>query len=562
MPLMMAMKREEKGKVVGRIEIVVKNRWISFIVFLIAIICITCASADSFTTLRNGDVGEDVTHMQQALSRLGFYAYQVDGKFGTNTENAVRAFQSKNRLKVDGVAGSQTLTLLYQQMDAMSTQVPNVATATPMTIVSPNASGALQDDYSAIRDDSPAERIKTLQLLLNAAGYGTLTVDGKLGPRTKAAIRAFQRTQGLKEDGIAGQKTLRQLESFYNSTSEVVPPSTGTTTTAVLCCSLSKGDRGDQVLLIQQRLSDLGYYSGKLDGVFGTGTKAAVKAFQGAYRLKQDGVVGVQTFSALFPAATESSVITAPVTPAPTVPLSNYTKLRKGSTGEAVVRLQAALAFLDYKTSTLGTYENLTVAGVKAFQKANGLYADGIAGPETQALLYSGTAKRGTSSAGISAETGKMIAPSLSEVQLLHWYRDIKPTLKNGQTFLVYDPVTELSWTLRIMSLGRHADVEPLTSTDTAIMYRAFGNQNDWGPKPVFVCLPDGRWTVAGTHNFPHGGQTLKNNNFNGQNCIHFFRTLSEAEKYTPKDGMKNQKTIRAFWKQLTGVEVGEDIGQ
>ena len=93
-------------------------------------------------------------------------------------------------------------------------------------------------------------------------------------------------------------------------------------------------------------------------------------------------------------------------------------------------------------------------------------------------------------------------------------------------------------------------------------MYRAFGNQNDWGPKPVFVCLPDGRWTVAGTHNFPHGGQTLKNNNFNGQNCIHFFRTLSEAEKYTPKDGMKNQKTIRAFWKQLTGVEVGEDIGQ
>lgn len=547
-----------------------KNRWVSLMAFLIAMLLAACACAESFTTLRNGDTGDDVTRMQQALSQLGFYVHQVDGKFGTNTENAVRAFQSKNKLKVDGIAGSQTLTLLYQLTSALSTPVPGTVTAPPLTVVSSDASGAFHGDYSVINADSPAERIKTLQQLLSAAGYGSVTVDGKLGPRTKAAIRAFQRTQGLKEDGIAGQQTMRRLESFYNGSSVSVPPVVGTSSTAALLRSLSKGDRGDQVRLIQQRLSGMGFYSGKVDGVFGAGTKAAVKAFQSAYRLKQDGVVGAQTYSALFPVVTQAPVTLAPVTmaptaiPAPTVaptaPLSSYTKLRKGSTGEAVTRLQAALAFLDYKTSTLGTYENITVAGVKAFQKANGLYADGIAGPETQALLYSGMAKRGTSSAGIPTDTGKMTAPNLWEVQLLHWYRDIKPTLKNGQTFLVYDPATGLSWTLRIMSLGRHGDVEPLTSTDTAIMYRAFGNQNDWGPKPVFVRLPDGRWTVAGTHNFPHGRQTIKNNSFDGQNCIHFFRTLSEAEKYTPKDGLKNQKTIRAFWKQLTGVEIGEDI--
>lgn len=555
---------------------IVKNRWVSLMAFVIAMLLAACACAESYTTLRNGDTGDDVTRMQQALSQLGFYVHQVDGKFGTNTENAVRAFQSKNKLKVDGVAGNQTLTLLYQQTGALSTPAPGAVTAPPLTVVSSDASGAFRGDYSIISADSPAERIKMLQQLLSAAGYGSLTADGKLGPRTKAAIRAFQRTQGLKEDGVAGQQTLRRLESFYNGGSGSVPPVIGANSTAALLRSLSKGDRGDQVRLIQQRLSSMGFYSGKIDGVFGAGTKAAVKAFQSAYRLKQDGVVGAQTYSALFPSATQAPVTLAPVTvaptamptaiPAPTVaptaPLSSYTKLRKGSTGEAVTRLQAALAFLDYKTSTLGVYENITVAGVKAFQKANGLYADGIAGPETQALLYSGTARKGTNSAGIPTDTGKMNAPNLWEVQLLHWYRDIKPTLKNGQTFLVYDPATGLSWTLRIMSLGRHGDVEPLTSTDTAIMYRAFGNQNDWGPKPVFVRLPDGRWTVAGTHNFPHGTQTIKNNNFNGQNCIHFFRTLSEAEKYTPKDGLKNQKTIRAFWKQLTGVEIGEDIGQ
>lgn len=88
----------------------------------------------------------------------------------------------------------------------------------------------------------------------------------------------------------------------------------------------------------------------------------------------------------------------------------------------------------------------------------------------------------------------------------------------------------------------------------------AFGNQNDWGPKGVYIRLPDVRWTIAGIRNFPHGTQILKNNNFDGQNCVHFLRTMSEAERNDPKDGVKNQKCIRELWKKMTGQEIGEDI--
>ena len=58
-------------------------------------------------TLRSGDEGEDVRIMQQALVKKG-YTVTVDGKFGNSTEQAVRDFQQKSGLTVDGEIGSQT----------------------------------------------------------------------------------------------------------------------------------------------------------------------------------------------------------------------------------------------------------------------------------------------------------------------------------------------------------------------------------------------------------------------------------------------------------------------
>ncbi len=64
--------------------------------------------------------------------------------------------------------------------------------------------------------------------------------------------------------------------------------------------ALSKqGSRGDEVTQIQTKLSELGYYNGKIDGIFGSGTKSAVINFQKDNGLNPDGIAGSKTLEAL-----------------------------------------------------------------------------------------------------------------------------------------------------------------------------------------------------------------------------------------------------------------------
>ena len=65
--------------------------------------------------LRNGSQGERVQELQQRLLDLGYYSGEVDGQFGPGTREAVTAFQTKNGLAADGLAGEETLALLYSE---------------------------------------------------------------------------------------------------------------------------------------------------------------------------------------------------------------------------------------------------------------------------------------------------------------------------------------------------------------------------------------------------------------------------------------------------------------
>lgn len=77
---------------------------------------------------------------------------------------------------------------------------------------------------------------------------------------------------------------------------------------------LSYGAKGEEVRLMQQRLKDLGYYSGKIDGDFGQGTYNAVKLFQTQHQLSADGVAGPLTLAKLY----SSSAHYVYATPSPT----------------------------------------------------------------------------------------------------------------------------------------------------------------------------------------------------------------------------------------------------
>jgi YVTN family beta-propeller protein len=144
---------------------------------------------------------------------------------------------------------------------------------------------------------------------------------------------------------------------------------------------LKKGDRNAEVKDLQQRLQGMGYFNGPVTGYYGSITTEAVIRFQRAQGLQVDGVVGVQTQSALEDNSSGfSSTIATPVGQAGI--------LKRGQQSDRIKKLQLTLREQGYFLGpATGYYGSLTEAAVKRFQRDRGLSADGIAGPQTQQAL-------------------------------------------------------------------------------------------------------------------------------------------------------------------------------
>ena len=164
--------------------------------------------------------------------------------------------------------------------------------------------------------------------------------------------------------------------------------------------SLVRGMNGEAVAALQQKLADLGYEVGAVDGDFGAMTEAAVTAFQQNNGLWVDGVAGPMTLAALDtaasvqlpekPAAEDGSGTPAAQEETPDTPSAQEERLAYGSAGTAVLNLQKQLADLGCYTGGLdGDFGAVTEAAVYEFQQNNGLWVDGVAGPQTMGALLS-----------------------------------------------------------------------------------------------------------------------------------------------------------------------------
>ena len=496
-----------------------------------------------------GMKGDDVKSVQTKLIALGYLTGKADGVYGTATESAIRRFQTRNGLTSDGICGEDTVKALYSStaIDAGSSVTPSpkpVDESAPTRILRPGMSG----------DD-----VKSVQSRLKALGYYTGTVDGNYGTGTMAAVASFQLRNNLSADGVAGKRTYKKLYSSDALAAISTPTSTPTTGVTRPTRLLYSGCTGDDVKSVQQRLKDLGYLTDKVDGKYGANTVAAMRAFQLRNGLTGSGNGDTATYTILY----SVNAITAEGKQVDSNTPTVYTNLKVGATGDAVLRLQQALSNLRYTVTINGTYDETTRAAVLAFQKRNGLAPDGIAGVNTQTKLYTGDCVTGDTALpdDNKSEPGNNggsfgNGPAKSQIKLQMWYTEIKPTIKSGQTVLVYEPRSGSSFRLRFYSLGRHADSEPLTAQDTAIMKAAWGGKFSWDEKPVYVLLPSGTWVLASMHCMPHLSGSIKDNDFDGHLCVHFPRTMEETAKLDPKNGVRHQKDIRKAWKALTGEDI------
>lgn len=131
--------------------------------------------------------GKDVRTVQKNLQRLGI-PVRVDGSFGPGTRSAVKWFQRKHGLRIDGAVGPTTKRHLSNQKTRRTSQ-KNVRLKRPFMTGS---------------------KVTKIQRALRQAGV-SVRVDGAFGTGTRSAVKRFQRAQGLRADGVVGPATIAAL---------------------------------------------------------------------------------------------------------------------------------------------------------------------------------------------------------------------------------------------------------------------------------------------------------------------------------------------------------------
>ena len=140
-----------------------------------------------------------------------------------------------------------------------------------------------------------------LQVVLKNYGYYTSKIDGDFGPASKKALKEFQSSNNLVSDGILGKNTCKTLNNKTNVVKKIIKATNNIDTE-------SQKAKSTEILNVQKRLSELGLYSGEIDGINGSLTKIAIKNFQNKAGLTPDGIIGPKTLSAL--AKGEDSYVT------------------------------------------------------------------------------------------------------------------------------------------------------------------------------------------------------------------------------------------------------------
>ena len=336
------------------------------------------------TALRTGSTGSAVEQVQFWLNTLAQYesaipSLAVDGSYGAATASAVRAFQRRYGLTVDGVVGRETWNAIYNEFRSIQSDngTPNAYPGT------------------ALREGASGQNVRLVQFWLKIAHtvysrLNDITVDGRFGAATTAAVKRFQTYFGLTSDGVVGRTTWNKLYEVYNDIANKLLSSS--LRPGEYPGILRRGSSGTAVRELQFYLYLLSAYESSIpavgiDGSFGAATENAVRAYQRFAGLTVDGIVGRATWESLYGKASalrsSGPVVTLKRLPYPGKPLT------VGSEGSDVLYYTILLRRIAYyfesvEAPPLATgYTGETAAATRSAQALLGLPETGIADAET-----------------------------------------------------------------------------------------------------------------------------------------------------------------------------------
>jgi len=285
-----------------------------------------------------------VTAIQQRLVELYYLeSDEPTEEYSEYIEAAVKVFQRKHELKMTGVVDAETYQLL------MSDEAK---------------------EYTVYIGTEGTD-VEQLQTRLYELGYLN-KVTSYFGTDTEAAVKEFQRRNGLYDDGNVGKLT---REKLYSADAKPL--------------SFYLGDENEEIRKYQQKLYELGYLTTKPDGKYGSDTVLAVKHFQDNNGIIADGYIGPATRELLMLGNAEAYCI------------------KTGDRGADVENIQTYLKKLKYLKTVTGYFGSDTYDAVINFQKRNGLVADGKVGSQTISKLLSDSAKSWNGSSSGSGSGSK-----------------------------------------------------------------------------------------------------------------------------------------------------------
>ena len=253
------------------------------------------------------------------------------------------------------------------------------------------ALGPMLPSATSVSADAPAvavtglargargDAVKSVQKALMSQGLEVSGgADGIFGPGTESALKSFQKQQGLNASGVVDDATALAL---------------GLTSSSLL--GLTQGNQGKAVKKLQQRLLNAGIeVAGGVDGVFGQGTKRAVRAFQTKQGYSPTGVVNAATAAALeaISGAASPKDQTPGVTDEPAAQdqsSSTLVGLKIGARNDRVKELQRTLMAAGFTVvgGADGIFGALTANALRSFQNANGLGTTGVVDTATAKAL-------------------------------------------------------------------------------------------------------------------------------------------------------------------------------
>ncbi len=327
--------------------------------------------------LQRGSKGEYVEMLQARLFELGYYMDEVTGSYTNETREAVIAFQKNNSLPADGITGEKTWNMLFNNQDMLDALATPRPTPVPTPVPYAITIDVTNQVVTAYGLDENNEYTQVVRQMICSTGTRATPSDigsWKLG---------------------AGRSRF-PLFPKYNVYVQYWTP-------------IANGIGFHSVIYNTKNTKDL---------MVGSYRQLGTRASHGCIRLLVDDAKWIyenagkgtvvtitdklpsdpELTQSLKPAALNTSSMLPKVTPAPTVPPvydgtlpppQPFRSLNKGDKGEDVYWLQMKLKELGYYTGTVtGGYYGGTQKAVKAYQKDNGLTADGVAGVKTQKLLY------------------------------------------------------------------------------------------------------------------------------------------------------------------------------